>query len=252
MPHSPSQPYDEDFYVDRRKTTLHSAKAVLGVIRRVYEFRSVVDVGCGTGTWLTVARECGATVVQGFEGDWLSVDMLDDRDLPVDRVNLEESLKHAGRYDLCICLEVAEHLSPERAEGLVTDLCSLSRVVLFSAAIPGQGGDGHLNEHWPSYWADLFARIEYTPRDIIRPAIWQDSAIPYWYRQNVLVFSRDRSLFTETNSGPLDIVHPEQFATAMGTLENTPFQDSLGSLKAAIRRRSPKPRRKSGPPDLTN
>jgi hypothetical protein len=61
-------------------------------------------------------------------------------------------------FDLAICLEVAEHLPPEAAEGFIDSLTRLAPVVLFSAAITFQVGNQHLNGQWPDYWATLFRR----------------------------------------------------------------------------------------------
>ena len=92
------------------------------------------------------------------------------------------------RFDLAITLEVAEHLPPERAAGFVEELCTLAPIVLFSAAIPDQGGTHHLNEQWPEYWVAEFSRLNYRPIDAIRPRIWTDPEIYWWYRQNCLLF----------------------------------------------------------------
>src|SRR5690606_29502698 len=78
--------------------------------------------------------------------------------------------------------------------------------------IPGQGGVGHRNERWQSYWAALFAEHGYTAHDIIRPAIWSDDAIPAWYRQNAVLYldepTRTRINLQPTDPGLLDTVHP--------------------------------------------
>jgi hypothetical protein len=92
-------------------------------------------------------------------------------------------------FDLCLCLEVAEHLKPNRAEGLVKFLCSLSDRVLFSAAIPLQGGVGHVNERWQSYWAELFKRHGFGAARR-QPDIRDCSEVELWYRQNVVLYER--------------------------------------------------------------
>ena len=112
-----------------------------------------------------------------------------------------------------------EHLSPGRADGFVADLCRLAPLVLFSAAIPHQGGDHHVNEQWQSYWAERFGALSYRPIDLVRPAIWKDERIPWFYRQNYLLYA-DAKAF-ETLAGRLtcpvgdavapDIVHRIQF-----------------------------------------
>ena len=86
--------------------------------------------------------------------------------------DLSQRITIDSKYDLACCLEVAEHLPPERAGSFVEDLTKLAPVVLFSAAIPGQGGDNHVNEMWQHHWARLFAKNGFRAVDYVRPMIW--------------------------------------------------------------------------------
>jgi len=116
-----------------------------------------------------------------------------------------------------------ETLALAKAEGLtyesfVADLVAMAPAVLFSAAIPGQGGVGHRNEQWPSWWAGHFATHGYLAYDVVRPAIWTDEAIPAWYRQNIVLYldpGRAGSLgLTPTAAALLDRVHPAFWSRA--------------------------------------
>ena len=89
-----------------------------------------------------------------------------------------------------MCLEVAEHLPEQSAKTLVESLCSLSDFILFSAAIPGQGGLHHLNEQWQEYWVVQFKEKGFAAFDCIRPKIWNNSKIQFWYKQNILLFAK--------------------------------------------------------------
>jgi hypothetical protein len=97
--------------------------------------------------------------------------------------------KARGRYDLAVCLEVAEHLPESSAADLVRALTAFAPVVLFSAAVPGQGGVGHINEQWPAYWKGLFEQHGFYRRDPIRPRIWTNERVHWWYRQNIFLFA---------------------------------------------------------------
>ena len=98
-----------------------------------------------------------------------------------------------GRFDLAISLEVAEHLEPQRSDSLVRDLCALADTVLFAAAIPFQGGAGHINERWQSWWAQKFSENGYDPFDVLRRDIWGRRDIAWWYKQNTIFYVKRNS-----------------------------------------------------------
>ena len=206
--------YGSKFHRSRDSNTALAAERILRPLLELTCARSVCDVGCGVGTWLRVARELGVGEIAGFEGTWVAESSLLIEPCLVERRNLEERIFSNRRFDLVLCLEVAEHLSVSRAETLVSDLAGLSDVVLFSAAIPHQGGTGHRNERWQSYWARLFSKHGYEAFDFVRPAIWADPELPFWYRQNALLYARDDSPLAETlrahgcTAAILDVVHP--------------------------------------------
>jgi hypothetical protein len=133
---------------------------------------------------------------------------LDDPSIQLHSHNLEQPAP-PGKVDLAISLEVAEHLSPIRAESFVSDLCEAASFVLFGAAIPGQGGVGHVNEQWQSYWASLFAAQGYQCFDAVRPLVWGEKQLPYWYRQNILLYSK--TSLEAPRPAILNLVHPDKW-----------------------------------------
>ena len=196
--------YDDDFYVSRHSNTVHAARTVMTHLADVIpKPMSVVDVGCGIGTWLSIAIENGATDVLGIDGSWVNKNLLAIRDDEFLEHDLSQPLGIDRHFDLAISLEVAEHLPASNASVFLETLTSLSDFVLFSAAIPYQGGVGHLNEQWPNYWIDLFDQRGYLPIDYIRKKIWNDTEIPWWYRQNMLLFVKKERI------GELKLSDPE-------------------------------------------
>ncbi len=165
-----------------------SAKAIAPLVAEMFQPKTVIDVGCGVGAWLQAFGDLGVGDLTGVDGDYIDPKRLlmpAGQFVPHD---LRLSLPALGRFDLAVCVEVAEHLPRERSADFVRDLTSLAPVVLFSAAIPLQGGLGHVNEREAADWIDLFGRHGYVMFDAIRPMIWCDDRVAWWYRQNLVLF----------------------------------------------------------------
>lgn len=183
--------YDSAFYINNRYGSVLSAQHILSVIFRNYSHNSVVDFGCGTGTWLWVAKALGAKIVCGLDGAYVPKSMLMIEESEFQAVNLEQPVVLNRTYDMAISMEVAEHLSKNAAENFVDSLCRSADLILFSAAHPGQGGDGHINEQPAEYWIDKFEARNFAAKEI-RPWFEKDEKIEWWYRQNLLLFHRKK------------------------------------------------------------
>jgi SAM-dependent methyltransferase len=181
--------YDQDFFSGHAEGAEEAAALVVPlVVEMLPGLASVVDIGCGAGHWLAAFARAGVGDTLGLDGGETAA-ALAIAPAQFRETDLARPIRLARRFDLAVSLEVAEHLPAARGESFVADLCALADIVLFSAAIPGQDGTHHINERWPSYWAGLFAAHGYTPHDVIRPRIWTDRRIPFWYRQNVFLYA---------------------------------------------------------------
>ncbi len=213
-------PYSQGFYDYQRDGSYRSACAVIPLVMELYKPESVVDVGCGIGTWLAAFMEHGVTDVLGVDGDYVPVA---DLRVPVERFrahDLRTPLTVGRSFDLAICLEVAEHLPAPSAPALVDSLTELAPVVLFSAAVPGQGGVGHVNEQWPEYWIELFQARGYEAVDCVRPRVWDQPDVDFWYAQNAFLIVRHdifravpalREARDRYSVIPTSLVHPVGF-----------------------------------------
>lgn len=176
--------YDEAFFDMIRPGVQSSAEVVVPWITNILDPVTVIDVGCGEGWWAAEFCRHGSSVV-GVDGHEPYPTM------PIDHYvqhDLREPIPaHFGPVDLAVSLEVAEHLPPERAAAFVSELCHLAPVVVFSAAAPGQGGVGHVNEQPLTYWASIFADLGYVTDGGLRWQIWDDDRVEPWYRQNLVI-----------------------------------------------------------------
>lgn len=181
--------YDRRFYDEQAPLSARSAEVVVPAVVALLDPRSVVDVGCGVGTWLAAFKRCGVRVVRGLDGDYARAAGLLIADDEFTAVDLTQPLPATGRFDLALSLEVGEHLPAAAAEDLVRTITALAPLALFSAAFPGQGGTNHVNEQWPTYWHALFTRRDFVALDPIRPAVWQDERVAWWYRCNTYLYA---------------------------------------------------------------
>lgn len=219
--------YTDEFFDRLHEGALHSAQVIVPLVQRLVEPTSVVDVGCALGTWLSVFRTLGVHDVVGVDGAYVNRAALDIPGECFHPADIGYPLHLGRRFDLAMSLEVAEHLPESAAEGFIDSLTALAPVILFSAAIPNQGGTNHLNEQWPEYWAERFGARGYLPVDCVRPMIWGHyPEVEWWYIQNTLVFATESSLrtnarlgraFTSSRGVQLSMVHPACYLTALRT-----------------------------------
>lgn len=212
--------YDEEYYDWLTERTVESARVVVPLVLDLVQPRSILDVGCGIGLWPAVFHEHGVGEVWGVDGAWVDSEALR---IPRERfieADLSAPLRLDRSFDLVVSLEVAEHLAEASAETFVDTLTRHGPVILFSAAIPGQGGTGHVNEQWPDYWITRFHRRGYVVADALRREVWEDERVAWWYAQNLFVFVREDSLAAHprlareaerTPARVLPVVHPEMF-----------------------------------------
>ena len=224
MPQPTKVVYNEAFFDTVASYTQESARVIASLVYDLVKPASVLDVGCATGTWLAEWTAAGVPDVLGIDGDYVDRTALRIPPDQFEPVNLAQPFSLGRTFDLVQTLEVAEHLDHAHADAFVDSLTRHGDVILFSAAIPGQGGTHHVNEQWPSYWAAKFARAGYSVYDVIRPQIWDDQRVANFYRQNILLFARDRVF--ETVAPPLDVVHPDVW-------ENGAYEHVLRKLPRA-------------------
>jgi hypothetical protein len=216
--------YSRDFFLVYNQGSYQSAKAILPIVFDLVSPQSVVDIGCGVAPWLAAARDLGATDTLGIDGEYVDRNLLMVPQECFLAADLSLPITVSRKFQLAICMEVAEHLPASSSTMFIKSLCALSPVVLFSAAIPGQGGTGHLNEQWPPYWEKLFNDCGFELLDCVRWRVWNHQDVEFWYAQNSVLFvereylARNPALAEEQAKAqvlPRCMVHPALFTGAL-------------------------------------
>jgi len=162
--------------------------------------RSLVDLGCGDGKFLAAVRVLDEKAkVLGIDSSRAALARARQLGLPVELWDLSfwrsRETKRLGRriagFDVAVSLETAEHLPPWSGASLIRILTQ-GRMVVFSAAHPGQGGTLHMNERPFEYWRGQFAACGFQPSGF--DAAFRDAVrtldLPWWYGANIHVFER--------------------------------------------------------------
>ncbi|MCE2896073.1 MAG: class I SAM-dependent methyltransferase [Flammeovirgaceae bacterium] len=215
-----------------KQHNLDAPRQVVPLLLEMMKPTNVLDVGCGIGTWLKAFEELGITDYVGLDGDYVDKSLMKIPLTNFTPVDLRNEWNLNQKFDLVISLEVAEHLPEQNANSFVESITQHGDSIVFSAAIPHQGGQRHLNEQWPAYWQRKFEVHGFYFHDVIRPLIWDNPSVDWWYKQNMFLINRTKPIH------PVKImVHPECLAN-QALLINQILNGSLGvkeSFKIFVR-----------------
>ena len=197
-----------DYDHSRNPHTLDSPRHALPIVFRDRRPQSLLDVGCGTGTWLKAAHEFGIQDLRGVDGIRVGADQFEVSHDLFQQSDLTLPIDLNRKFDAVLCLEVGEHLDPNHASTLIASLARHADWILFSAACPGQPGQHHVNCQWPAYWQKRFNDQGFACSDEIRWRMWNVREIQPWYRQNIFSAERHPELAgTEERIDP--VIHPD-------------------------------------------
>lgn len=183
-----SSPYNSTFYETISGASTNSAREILPPLLEVIRPRSMLELGSGSGAWTAVGLEYGIQDCIAVDGEWVKDSHLRIPPALFRRHDLEKPLAMDRKFDLAMSLEVAEHLSPNGSAGLISSLVAHADVILFGAAIKYQGGTHHINEQWPKYWIERFAQAGFDCCDLVRPLVWNNDKVSFYYKQNTFLF----------------------------------------------------------------
>jgi predicted RNA methylase len=209
----------EKFY--HHTTAIHNEKApkvVVPFLVELFNPKSVIDIGCGIGTWLSVFKENGVSEILGVDGAYVDKKMLKISEASFKPHDLNTYLNIDRKFDIAICLEVAEHIKESSSDSLVQSLTNVSDTIIFGAAIKGQEGQNHINEQDYEYWQKKFEKHGYKFFDILRYKFWNNTDVDWWYSQNMFVVSKNNIKIENNYFFPA--FHPVLFNGIKSYLDN--------------------------------
>lgn len=200
----------------------NSPSEIIPILIKNFNPKSVIDIGCGVGNFLREFKKNGINDILGIDGDWTDLDEIEKN---IGKENfLNYNLNHiyfpTKKFDLAISLEVAEHIDGKYSDNFIETLSNCSDNIVFSAAIPLQGGQNHINEQWNEYWIEKFNKKEYVMVDFLKSYLWENSNVFWWYKQNILFFTKTPELYINKNINQLkNLIHKELFELKTKELE---------------------------------
>jgi hypothetical protein len=184
--------YTESFYQFTINSELKSSSDVAQILTNHFNPSSVIDIGCGCGIYLKAFHDLGIKDLVGYDGSENAI----KKSLLPEKIKLHD-LRHRiqlnRKYDLCLCMEVAEHIENRYSESLVDTLTNLSDTVFFTAAPPGQGGEHHINEQPFSFWINLFEKKGFNYIHALTQKISEEMKsknVIWWVARNLMIFRR--------------------------------------------------------------
>ncbi len=212
--------YDEKFYDYIEQMNIDDEIILQFIIQRLSP-KSIVDFGCGEGSWLNkVLLYDNKIDVLGLDGVYINKNRLKISEENFKAVDLRKPIVLDKEFDLAISTEVAEHLEEPFADIFVDNITNASKQILFSAAVPGQGGVHHVNEKWQSYWIAKFENRGYYCDFSLRNYFWNRIEISSWRRQNLLFFSKNKKKIAPGYQ-LADVVHPKELCRIVSELKNS-------------------------------
>ncbi|WP_293575213.1 methyltransferase domain-containing protein [Phaeobacter sp.] len=228
-----SHVYSNEFYDYIDTGARSSAQALIAAVQPWLGAQSVLDLGSGRGVWLSEWAKAGVEDIAGVDGDYVDRSRLAIAPSQFHPADLTQDFDLGRRFDLAQSLEVGEHLPQAASVKLVEGLTRHADRVLFSAAVPGQGGEFHINEQPLSFWQDLFAQRGYRAFDCVRPALKTADGVEPWYRYNTVLY---------VNDAGRDGLPQEVLASELAAGQPVPLAGSLGwRLRRGIVSLMPRP-----------
>ena len=168
----------------------HTDRGSLHYFYNQLNARSLLDVGCGPGEQVLLARQEGFDAV-GIDGDFIVQRPIDDviiHDYVTGPYNFNRV------FDIAWCVEFVEHVDEQYLPNFV-DSFQQCKQVFFTHALPGQPGHHHVNCRYSDYWIDVMDHFGfvYEPR-ITREVRAASTMVQIYARERGLFFTNKKTL----------------------------------------------------------
>lgn len=210
--------YDHKYFNQMNANSIITAKAMAPLIDTILpDVKSVIDLGCGCGAFIKEFQLLDKNIL-GLDIAEAAKNSLVIGDKYFSLHNISKPYKPDNEYDLAICMDTAQLFSPAEADIILDNLTNSAPLILFSSAIPGSGGRHHLNEQYPTYWREKFQARSFVGLDIIRPLVWNNPDIFWWYKQGIFlaIHTSRQELISRLENLPdfqfAPLIHPDMFA----------------------------------------
>jgi SAM-dependent methyltransferase len=230
-----------DFWVfgDIEKRKANAQRVLKPVFNILGVPASFLDIGGGAGSWCAAAKDLGVQrvcLVDACPPNQVIPELSQEEQV---QANLEAGIPNQGRFDLVICIEVIEHLSDDAADRLIGQMTSSTNFILFSAAIPGQGGIGHISERLHDYWHAKFSLFQFEKYDVVRPMLISSPDIASIHRQNLFLYAKKGCAHSLADlpqiCEDMELIRAEHLKSLYNK-EPIDLRTALGAIPNALRR----------------
>jgi SAM-dependent methyltransferase len=231
---------EETYKHNEKEHNTNAAAEIVPFLMGIFQPKSVLDIGCGIGTWLYEFKKSGVPNVLGIDIPYVDKNLLSKylKENEFQVTDLSKPFNLEKKFDLAISLEVAEHLPENAAHSFVHSIIQHTDIMVFSAAVPFQEGQNHINEQWPEYWEEIFNSEGYIAYDFIRDEFWDNEKIDIWYRQNIILYAKPGLVelqHFEPAKGRLSKIHPSLYVSRMKKLKHTQIKLKKITTKPAVK-----------------
>jgi len=224
--------YQEDYFVEGIFDTDYAS--IANLIFKTYQPKTIVEFGCGPGH---LTRELdklniAVTAIDGFSSpDFKNTQRINFNKVDLNDQKALEQFLSDKKFDLAVCTEVGEHLNPSSSAHLIKYLTQSAPVVIFSAAVPRQGGHGHINCQTREFWHDLFSGNGFRVVDSFRTKLRDNESLAMWYKLNLLDYVSKDSKLAENEDVIRNLLGSESYASSMFYAASAENAKNLAYLK---------------------